>query len=195
MGRPRWERGERGVAKKCRGPQLEGRHWETCQREDQAGDAHWEPGWPPTHWEPPGAVEGGPAQPGLGGLPELTPELGRVAAAGQAAERSQWAAELWKATDEKRAALAALRQSEETLQQVWRQMRPPGLGPQIAAPPAASLREGTPGSPAGEDQEVEHQGRLEGEQTRAATSLLTGGATGASRPGQARPIVNLWIAT
>ena len=125
--------------------------------EDRAGDAHWEPGCPPTHWELPGAVEGGPTPRGLGGLPELTPELGRVAAAwaaGQAAEQSQWAAELWKATDEKRAALVALRQSEKTLKQVWLQMRPPWPGPQIAAPPTAPLREGMLGSPAGEDQEV-----------------------------------------
>ena len=41
-----------------------------------------------------------------------TPELGRIAttwAAGQAAEWNQWALELWKATEEKRAALVALR--------------------------------------------------------------------------------------
>ena len=40
-------------------------------------------------------------------------------AARQATEQSQWAAELWKAAEEKRAALVALRQSEETLQKVW----------------------------------------------------------------------------
>ena len=137
--------------------------------EDRAGDTHWEPRCPPTHWEPPGAGEGGPAPRRLGELPELTPELGRVAAAwaaGQAAERSQWAAELWKAADEKRAALVALRQSEETLQQVWLQMRPPWPGPQIAAPPAAPLREGMLGSPAGEDQEVKCQSHREGERIR-----------------------------
>ena len=61
-------------------------------------------------------------------MPAPTPELGRIAAtraAGQAAERNQWALELWRATEEKRAALVALQQSEETLHQVWRQLRPP----------------------------------------------------------------------
>ena len=133
----RWERG--GWPRKAGGPQLEGCHWEAWRIEDRAGDVHWEPGRPPTHWEPPGAGEGGPAPReggptprGLGGLPELTPELGRVAAAwaaGQASELSQWVAELWRAADDKRATLVALRQSEETLQQVWQWMGPlwPGV--------------------------------------------------------------------
>ena len=71
-------------------------------------------------------------------MPASTPELGRIAAtwaAGQAAERNQWALELWRATVEKRAALVALRQSEETLHQVWRQLRPPRPAPPTAVPP------------------------------------------------------------
>ena len=66
--------------------------------------------------------------PEWGSLPAPTPKLGRIAAtlaAGLAAERNQWALELWRATEEKRAALVALQQSEETLHQVWRQLRPP----------------------------------------------------------------------
>ena len=84
----RWERG--GWPRDAGGPQLEGRHLETCQMEGRIVDAHWEPGHPPDHGEMPGA--GGPAPRDLGGLPGLTPELGRVAdtwAAGQAAEQSQ----------------------------------------------------------------------------------------------------------
>ena len=110
-------------------PQLEAHHWEACRMEGRARDANWEPGCPPTDLELTGEGEAGPAPQGLGGLPVLTLELGRVAtawAAGQAAEWSQWALELWKATDEKRAALVALKQSEETLQQVWREMHPLG---------------------------------------------------------------------
>ena len=83
----RWERG--GWPRDAGGPLLEGRHWEACQMEGRTGDAHWEPGCPPNHGEMPGAGEGGPAPQDLGGLPGLTPKLGRVAAAwaaGQAPE-------------------------------------------------------------------------------------------------------------
>ena len=55
-------------------------------------------------------------------MPAPTPKLGRIAATwatGQATERNQWALELWRATEKKRATLVALRQSEETLHQVW----------------------------------------------------------------------------
>ena len=96
--------------------------------------------------EPLGEGEAGHTPQGPGGRPGLTLELGRVAttwAAGQAAERSQWVLKLWKATEEKRAALVALKQSEETLHQVW----PPWLGPLIGVPSAALLQEETPGSP------------------------------------------------
>ena len=94
----------------------------------------------------------------------------------------------------------ALRQSEETLQQVWRQMRPPWPGLQIAAPPAAPLREGMPSSPAGEDQAGKRRNYHEGEQTRDATGRLMGGATGSSGPpdeplgerGTSRPGVPGW---
>ena len=108
--------------------------------EDWSRDAEWEPRRPPTDMEPPEEREAGPAPQGRGGLPAPTPELGRIAttwAAGQAAEWNQWALELWKATEEKRAAQVALRQAEETLHQVWRQLRPPWPGPLIAVPPAA----------------------------------------------------------
>ena len=99
-----------------------------------------------------------------------------------APERSQWALELWKATEEKRAALVALKQSEETLHQVWRQMQPHWPGPPIAVLPT------TPGV---KGRQVAHQrgaGKLkcgsccEQAGGRVATSLLAGGATGASKP-------------
>ena len=105
-------------------------------------DANWEPGCPPIGLEPPGEGEGGHTPQGPGELPGLTPELERVAAtwaAGQATERSQWALELWKVTEEKRAALVALKRSEETLRQVWRQVRPPWLGPPSPVPSPAPL--------------------------------------------------------
>ena len=97
-----------------------------------------------------------------------------------APERSQWALELWKATEEKRAALVALKQSEETLHQVWRQMQPPWPDPPITVPPAAPQQEGTPGSPAKGGGEVKCRSHREQAGARVAASLLTGGATGAS---------------
>ena len=100
----------------------------------------------PSHGPGAAGGKGSGARPqGLGGFPVLTPELGRVAAtwaARQAAERSMWVLELWKATEEKRAALVTLKQSEETLHQVWRQLQPPWLGPLIAVPPAAPGKKG-----------------------------------------------------
>ena len=71
---------------------------------------------------------------------------GRIAAtwaAGQAAERNQWALELWRATEEKRAALVALRQSEETLHQVWRQLHPLGQATDCSPTCRPPEREGT----------------------------------------------------
>ena len=127
------------------GPQLEGCHREAWRMEGLSRNADWEPGRPPMDLEPQGEREAGPAPQGLGGLPVLTPELGRVAttwAARQAAERSMWVLKLWKATEEKRAALVTLKQSEETLHQVWRQLQPSWLGPLIAVPPAAPGKKG-----------------------------------------------------
>ena len=106
-------------------------------------DTDWEPGCPPTDLELPGEGEAGHTPQGPGGLPGLTPEQGRVAATwatGQASKRSQWALELWKATEDRRAALIALKQSEETLHQVWQQVGPPWLGLIVRAPPAASFK-------------------------------------------------------
>ena len=103
-------------------PQLDVRRREACQMGSRVWGADWEPGCPPTDLEPPGEGEAGHTPQGQGGLPGLTPELERVAAtwaARQAAERNQWALELWKATEEKRAVLVALKQSEETLHQEW----------------------------------------------------------------------------
>ena len=93
-----------------------------------------------------------------------------------------WALELWKATEEKRAALVALKRSEETLHQVWRQVQPPWLGPPIGAPSAAPLREETPCSPVKGGQEVKGQSRCERARVRAAASLRAGGATRTSKP-------------
>ena len=127
---------------------------------------------------------GGHTPKGPGGLPGLTPELGRVAAtwaAGQATERSQWVLELWKATEEKRAALVALKQSEETLHQVWRQVGPPWLGPLVGVPSTALLQEETPGSPAKGGRETKHRSRRKQAHAWAATNLL---AWRASRTGE-----------
>ena len=102
-------------------PQLDVRHREACQMGGRVRDANWEPGCPSMDLEPLGEGEAGHTPQGPGRRPGLTLELGRVAAtwaAGQAAERSQWVLKLWKATEEKRAALVALKQSEETLHQV-----------------------------------------------------------------------------
>ena len=138
----------------------------------------------PSHGPGAAGGKGSGARPqGLGGLPVLTPELGRVAAtwaARQAAERSMWVLELWKATEEKRAALVALKQSEETLHQVWQQMRPPWPDPPITVPPAAPRQEGTPGSPAKGGGEVKCRSHRKQAGAQVAASLLTGGATGAS---------------
>ena len=101
-------------------------------------------------------------------------------AAGQAAERSQWALELWKATEEKRAALVALRQSEETLHQVWRQMGPPWPGPLIAVPPGAPPPGGMPSRPAEGDREVKCRSRHKRARAQAVTNPLVGGVKGAS---------------
>ena len=138
-------------------PQREGHCREAGQTEDWSRDAEWEPRRPPRYLEPWGGREAGLAQRERGGLPAPTPELGRIAATwatGQAAERNQWALELWKVTEEKRAALVALLWSEETLHQVWRQLRPPWPGPPIAVPPAGPQQEGTPGSRAAGRREV-----------------------------------------
>ena len=165
------------------GPQLEGHHREAWQMEGRSRNADWEPGCPPTDLEPPGEREARVAPQGLGGLPVLIPELGRIAAtwaARQAAKQSQWVLELWKATEEKRVALVALKRSEETLHQVWRQMRPPWPDPPITVPTAAPRQEGTPGSPAKGGGEVKCRSHREQAGARVAASLLTGGATGAS---------------
>ena len=118
---------------------------------------------------------------GTGRTASTDPELGRVAAA-WAAERSQWALELWKATEEKRATLVALKQSEETLHQAWRQMEPPWPGPLIAVPPVAPLPGGTPGRPAEGGREVKRQSHRARARAPAATNLLAGGVEGASGP-------------
>ena len=132
--------------------------------EDWSRDAEWEPRRPPRDLEPRGGREAGLAQQERGGLPAPTPELGRIAttwAARQAAMQNHWALELWKATEEKRAALVALQRSEETLHQVWRQPCPPWPGPPIAVPPADPRQGGTPGSPATGGREVKHRSRCE----------------------------------
>ena len=103
-------------------PQLNVRRWEACRMGNRFRVADWEQEGPPADLEPQGEGEAGHTPQGPGKLPGLTPELGRVAAiwaAGQAAKQSQWVLELWKATEEKRAALVVLKQSEETLHQVW----------------------------------------------------------------------------
>ena len=152
-------------------------------------DAAWEPRHPPRDPEPPGRGEAWPILREWGRLPALPPELGRIAAtwaAGQAAERNQWALELWRATEEKRATLVALRQSEETLHQVWRQLRPPWPGPPTAVPPASPQSGRTPGSPATGSWEAMPQGRREQAGVQVTTSLREGRAPGAGRP-QAEP--------
>ena len=88
--------------------------------------------------------------------------------------------ELWKATEEKRAALVALKQSEETLHQVWRQMGSPWPGPLIPVPPGAPLPGGTPSRPAEGDREVKRRSRHERAQAQAVTNPLVGGVKGAS---------------
>ena len=85
-------------------PQLAVHRWETCQIGNRVRDANGGQGYPPADLEPQGEREAGrtPREPGE--LSGLTPELEWVAAtwaAGQASERSQWALELWKATEEK----------------------------------------------------------------------------------------------
>ena len=82
-------------------------------------------------------------------MPAPTPELGRIAAtwaAWQAIEWNQWALELWRATEEKRADLVALRQSEETLHQVWRRLRPLGRVHRPQPHPLAPRAGGHPGA-------------------------------------------------
>ena len=114
-----------------------------------------------------------------------TPELGRIAttwAAGQAAELNQWALELWRATEEKRAALVALRRSEETLHQVWQQLRHLWPGPPIEVQPAGPRQGETPGSPAMGGREVKHRSRRKQAGTRVTTNLLERRATGVSEP-------------
>ena len=119
----------------------------------------------------------------LGELPGLTPELERVAAtwaAGQAAERSQRVLELWKANEEKQAALVALKQSEEALHQVWRQVRPPGVGPLITVPSAAPIPEEAHRDPAGGYSKAKCRSRSERARARDAASLVAGGPMRAS---------------
>ena len=149
------------------------------------GNAKWEQRRPPKDPAPPGKRETEPMPPEWGSLPAPTPELGRIAAtwaAGQAAERNQWALELWRATEEKRAALVALRQSEETLHQVWRQLRPPWPGPPTAVPPASPQSGRTPGSTATGSGEAKRQGRCEQAGEQVMTNLWEGRAPGASGP-------------
>ena len=114
-----------------------------------------------------------------------TPELGRVAAtwaAGQATEQNQWALELWRATEEKRAALVALRQSEETLRQVWQQLRPPWAAPPTAVPPACPPSGRAPASTAMGSGAVKRHGHREQAGEQVMTNLWEGRAPGASRP-------------
>ena len=101
-------------------------------------------------------------------------------AAGQAAKRRQWAVELWKATEEKRAALAALRQSEETLHQVWQQVRPPGVEPLSEVPSAAVPQGGAPGAPAKGCAKAKRRNHRRLARAQAASSLLAGGSAGTS---------------
>ena len=121
--------------------------------------------------------------------PSPTPELGRVAAtwaAGQAAERNQWALELWRATEEKRAALVALRQSEETLHQVWRQLRPPWPAPPTAVPPDNPPSGRASESTAMGNKTARRHGHREQVGGQVTTTLREGKDPGASRP-QAEP--------
>ena len=172
------------------GPQLEGCHREAWRMEGLSRNADWELGRPPTDLELPGAGGAGAAPQGLGGLQVQTPELGRVAAtwaAGQATEPSQWALELWKATEEKRAALVTLKQSEETLHQVWGQMWPHWMGPPIGVPPAAPRDAGTPGRPTKGALGVQRRSRCEQAGAGVATGLLVGGARRDSQPPDETP--------
>ena len=164
-------------------PQLAVHHWETCWTGNRVRDANWEQGGPPADLELQGEGAAGSTPHELGELPGLTPELERVAAtwaAGQAAERSQRVLELWKANEEKQAALVALKQSEEALHQVWRQVRPPGVGPLITVPSAAPIPEEAHRDPAGGYSKAKCRSRSERARARDAASLVAGGPMRAS---------------
>ena len=92
-------------------------------------------------------------------------------AAGQAAERNQWALELWRVAEERRAALVALQQSKETLRQVWRQLRPPWPAPTTTCPPN-NLRSGTAAGSATRGNGADrHPGHCKQAGERVATTL------------------------
>ena len=103
--------------------------------------------------------------------------------------------ELWKANEEKQAALVALKQSEEALHQVWRQVRPPGVGPLITVPSAAPIPEEAHRDPAGGCGKAKCRSRSERARARDAASLVARGPMRASgsreepltRKGTSRP--------
>ena len=89
--------------------------------------------------------------------------------------------ELWKATEEKRAALVALKQSKETLHQVWQQVRPPWVEPLIEVRSATSLQEEAPRDPEKGCGKVKRRNRRWRARAQAAASLLAGGLAWTSK--------------